>query len=48
MIICFYHIGEVIDMDNETMKKVKEVIFNYNSLPDNEKKIVDGKIIELK
>ena len=31
-------------MEKEVMSKVKEVIFNYNSLPDNEKKIVDGKI----
>lgn len=31
-------------MKREVMGKVKEVIFNYNSLPESEKKIVDGKI----
>lgn len=31
-------------MENVNMKKVKEIIDNYNCLPDTEKKIVDGKI----
>lgn len=31
-------------MEKVDMKRVREVIFNYNSLPESEKKIVDGKI----
>ena len=31
-------------MEKEVLNELKEVIFNYNSLPEKEKKIVEGKI----
>lgn len=34
-------------MEKEVFSELKEVIFNYNSLPEKEKKIVDGKIASI-